>query len=299
VITESFDDRYAVLPRVVGEGAAGAIGDYMALIEPFPAIARRARAGVWCPASAGPSSSKAACRSCCRKADPERALPLVAGSTATSRCCRARSPHRPRMPGSSHRPADRGGARRAQGALKEREKSGAAEGRAPEPLRQPRSGGVDGVAGAPIVSVLDIGSTKICCLVGRLRAPPARRCPGRTHAVEVLGVGHQRSRGIKSGVVVDLDAAEEAVRKTVDAAERMAGLTIDSLIVTLSAGRLASETFAASVALAGKPVAEGRHRPRACRRAALFGHRRAAPSSTPCRSAIPSTARAASPTRAA
>lgn len=109
-----------------------------------------------------------------------------------------------------------------------------------------------------VVTVLDIGSTKIACLVGRLRASPAGEAfPGRTHAVEVLGVGHQRSRGIKSGVVVDLDAAEEAVRKTVDAAERQAGLTIDSLIVTLSAGRLASETCAASVALAGKPVAEG------------------------------------------
>lgn len=46
-IVESFDDRYAVLPRVLGEGAAERIGEYMALIEPFPAISRRARAGVW------------------------------------------------------------------------------------------------------------------------------------------------------------------------------------------------------------------------------------------------------------
>ncbi len=51
----------------------------------------------------------------------------------------------------------------------------------------------------------------------------------------MLGIGHQRSRGIKSGVVVDLDAAEQAIRLAVDAAERMAGVTVDSLIVNLSA----------------------------------------------------------------
>ncbi len=108
-----------------------------------------------------------------------------------------------------------------------------------------------------VVSVLDVGSTKICCLVARLSAAqPGEALRGRTHAVEILGIGHHRSRGIKSGVVVNLDTAEEAVRKTVDAAERMAGLTVESLIVTLSAGRLASETCSASVALNARPIGE-------------------------------------------
>ena len=73
-----------------------------------------------------------------------------------------------------------------------------------------------------VVSVLDVGSTKICCLIARLTPSDAeaRRCRGRTHAIEVLGIGHQRSRGIKSGVVVNLDAAEQAIRLAVDAAER-------------------------------------------------------------------------------
>jgi cell division protein FtsQ len=46
VITETFGDRYAGLPRVIGEGAAERVGEYTALIEPFPEIAKRARAGV-------------------------------------------------------------------------------------------------------------------------------------------------------------------------------------------------------------------------------------------------------------
>ena len=87
-----------------------------------------------------------------------------------------------------------------------------------------------------IISVLDIGSSKICCMIAR--ATPrleSKVLPGRTHKVEVLGFGHQRSRGIKSGVVVDLEGAEKAIRLAVDAAERMAGVTVDSLIVSVSA----------------------------------------------------------------
>ncbi|MEJ0013406.1 MAG: cell division protein FtsA [Bauldia sp.] len=108
-----------------------------------------------------------------------------------------------------------------------------------------------------IVSVLDIGSTKVCCVVARLTpAEQGEALRGRTHTIEVLGIGHQRSRGIKSGIVANLDAAEQAVRATVDAAERQAGVTVESLIVNLSAGRLASETTSATVDLGSEPVGD-------------------------------------------
>jgi cell division protein FtsA len=113
---------------------------------------------------------------------------------------------------------------------------------------------------ASIVSVLDIGSSKICCVIGRLtpRGPEesGEALRARSHSIEVLGIGHQRSRGMKSGVVANLDTAEQAIRLAVDAAERMAGVTIESLIVNVSCGRLASETYSASVALAGEKVEE-------------------------------------------
>jgi cell division protein FtsA len=108
-----------------------------------------------------------------------------------------------------------------------------------------------------IVSVLDVGTTKVCCLIARLTPRPSGDClPGRTHSVEVLGIGHQRSRGMKSGVVSNLDQAEQSIRQAVDAAERMAGVTVESLIVNLSCGRLASETYTAGVGLAGQAVEE-------------------------------------------
>ena len=110
--------------------------------------------------------------------------------------------------------------------------------------------GTEGRSG--IVTVLDIGSSKVCCIVARLRpGGSSDLLRGRTHRIQVIGIGHQRSQGIKSGVIVDLASAERSIRLAVDAAERMAGLTIESLIVNLSAGRLKSEVFSATVNLGG------------------------------------------------
>jgi cell division protein FtsA len=106
-----------------------------------------------------------------------------------------------------------------------------------------------------IVSVLDVGSSKVSCIIARLSPRPASASlPGRTHDIQVLGYGMQRARGMKSGVVIDLEQAEHSIRLAVDAAERMADLTIESLIVSLSAGRLRSEVFRATVDVAGLEV---------------------------------------------
>ena len=106
-----------------------------------------------------------------------------------------------------------------------------------------------------VVSVLDIGTSKMCCMVARLtpRGAPSL-LPGRTHHVEVLGIGHGRSRGVKSGVIVDVEKAEAAIRQVVAAAERMAGVTVDSLIVNVSCGRIGSRTYRAHVELGGREI---------------------------------------------
>jgi cell division protein FtsA len=109
-----------------------------------------------------------------------------------------------------------------------------------------------------IVAALDIGTSKVACLIARLKPrvqqEPLRR---RSHAIEILGIGHTRARGIKSGTVVDLAEAEEAVRHAVAAAERMAGVELDSVIASVSAGRLSSELFTATVHVAGPTVTPG------------------------------------------
>jgi len=107
------------------------------------------------------------------------------------------------------------------------------------------------------VAVLDVGSSKIACLIARL-TPERDVAPGdwRTHRARILGIGHQRSRGVKNGLIVDMDEAESAIRQTVDAAERMAGVQIEQVIVTASGGRLSSQHFTAKTAIGGREVAE-------------------------------------------
>ena len=106
-----------------------------------------------------------------------------------------------------------------------------------------------------IVSVLDIGTSKIVCLVAELEpVRPNEALRGRTHRARVIGIGHQRSRGIKGGSVVDLEAAEQSIRLAVDAAERMAQVEIRSVIVNMTGGRLKSESYDAEVTLKGQGV---------------------------------------------
>jgi cell division protein FtsA len=106
-----------------------------------------------------------------------------------------------------------------------------------------------------IVTVLDVGSTKISCMIARLTPrEESAHLPGRTHKIEVLGIGHQRSRGVKSGVIAELDNAETAIRQAVDAAERMAGMTVESIITNVSAGRIKGSTISATVSLGNRPV---------------------------------------------
>jgi len=108
-----------------------------------------------------------------------------------------------------------------------------------------------------ILSVLDVGASKIVCLIARLTPmEPSEALRGRTHRCKVLGIGHQRSSGVKGGAVVDLHAAEHAVRLAVDAAERMAGVEVGGVIINMSGGRLTSRRHGADAKLRGKTVTE-------------------------------------------
>lgn len=91
------------------------------------------------------------------------------------------------------------------------------------------------------IGVLDIGSAKIAAAVIVVEQP----LDGSPHALRVAGIGMQKSRGVKAGLLTDLDAAEDAVRGAVAQAEKAAGLGIDSVAVTVSCGRLGSSYFTA------------------------------------------------------
>jgi len=108
-----------------------------------------------------------------------------------------------------------------------------------------------------LVAALDLGTSKIACLIAKL-TPNAQQevLRRRTHAVEVIGFSHTGARGMKAGNVVDLVEAEEAVRHAVDVAERAAHRQVEAVVVSQSAGRIASELFAASVDINGPTVTD-------------------------------------------
>lgn len=103
------------------------------------------------------------------------------------------------------------------------------------------------------IAALDVGSSKISCFIAKIE--PGRLANG--HApIRVIGIGHQVSRGIRAGAVVDMDAAEEAIRVAVDAAERMAGVTIRDVVVGFSGAEPKSQTVGVRASITGGEVGD-------------------------------------------
>jgi len=96
-----------------------------------------------------------------------------------------------------------------------------------------------------LIAALDVGTTKVCCFIGRVVGE---------NKVRVMGIGHQVSRGLRNGAVADMDAVETSVRTAVDAAERMAGETIKNVLVNLSCGDPASHTVGIDVPVNGSEI---------------------------------------------
>ena len=79
-----------------------------------------------------------------------------------------------------------------------------------------------------LVAALDVGTSKIACVIGRLKRRQSQETPSlRSHSIDVVGFGHTVARGMKAGGVVDLGEAEAAVRQCVDLAERSAKLQLE------------------------------------------------------------------------
>ncbi len=103
------------------------------------------------------------------------------------------------------------------------------------------------------IAVLDVGSSKICCLIADVVTTRNRVFGGETtRQLKILGLGHQVARGTRNGAVVDMDEAERAIRLAVDAAERMAGVTIESVYVNVSGGRPQCRAYRGKFHLGGR-----------------------------------------------
>lgn len=79
-----------------------------------------------------------------------------------------------------------------------------------------------------IVFGLDIGTTKICAIVGELT----------DSGLDIIGIGTARSTGIRKGVVINIAATEASIRRAVEEAELMAGCEITSAYTGISGGHI-------------------------------------------------------------
>ncbi len=107
------------------------------------------------------------------------------------------------------------------------------------------------------IGVLDIGTSKVSCLIAAVDGGAGPTETGGKSGLRVVGAGLQRARGVKAGVVVDLSEAGEAVRAAIAQAETMAGVTLSHVIAAITCGRLKSLRFMAHANTVAGTVGRG------------------------------------------
>jgi len=90
-----------------------------------------------------------------------------------------------------------------------------------------------------IVVGVDIGSSKIATVIGQLG----------DESINILGVSEVLSRGIRKGQIVDIEEAASSINASLEAAERMAGYSIDQVFVSLSGAYILSQNSKGVVAI--------------------------------------------------
>lgn len=97
-----------------------------------------------------------------------------------------------------------------------------------------------------IIAALDIGSSKVACLIAEISA---------SGQIRVMGVGNRTcDGGVSGGTIVDMRTTENAVKAAVDQAEKMAGQTVSDVLLTFSGGDPKSQVIEVTVDVAGHAV---------------------------------------------
>ena len=91
-----------------------------------------------------------------------------------------------------------------------------------------------------VLVAIDIGTTKVCVLIGEV---------AERGGVDVIGIGQAPSDGLRKGVVIDIDRTVQSVTNAVDAAERLSGLKVRSAFVGISGSHINSQNSRGMVAV--------------------------------------------------
>lgn len=95
---------------------------------------------------------------------------------------------------------------------------------------------------------LDIGTSKVVAIVGELQSDGS---------VEIIGIGSNPSRGLKKGVVVNIESTVQSIQRAIEEAELMAGCQIHSVYAGIAGSHVRSLNSHGIVAIRDKEVAQG------------------------------------------
>ena len=99
-----------------------------------------------------------------------------------------------------------------------------------------------------IIAALDIGSSKVCCLIGKLDSQKN---------ISIIGAGFQESKGLVSGIITDMSALENSIRNCVASAEKMAAVRIKKINIGFSSINIDIENLNIEIDLKGSIVSQG------------------------------------------
>src|SRR5690606_10934439 len=93
---------------------------------------------------------------------------------------------------------------------------------------------------------LDIGTTKICAIVGE----------ATDEGIDIIGIGSHPSKGLRKGVVVNIEATVSSIKRAIEEAELMAGCEINTVFTGIAGGHIKGFNSQGIVAVKDKEVRE-------------------------------------------
>ena len=102
-----------------------------------------------------------------------------------------------------------------------------------------------------IIVGLDIGTTKICAIVGEIKD---QLRPDGLPIVDIIGIGTHPSRGLRKGVVVNVESTIESIKKAVEEAELMAGVEINSVYTGIAGSHIKGFNSRGVIAIKNREV---------------------------------------------
>jgi cell division protein FtsA len=93
-----------------------------------------------------------------------------------------------------------------------------------------------------IITGLDVGTTKICAVIGEVTPT----------GVDVIGIGQHPSRGLRKGVVANVESTVEAIKRAISEAEQTAGVEVDAVYVSIGGGHIRGINSQGVVAIQGR-----------------------------------------------